>query len=406
MEKPTPSTASRRAFFRFAAATVASVPALRAGPQKATRNSELSEPPRELKLVKELKNAYLRALSPDGGKMCVYFTRHPNMTFTLRPGEKVRVEKGNPKEQELTVIQLGSWDAVYSDRQRRAPPGGISFFAESEAFYEETVSSILTDGFSAISQVVVNWKTGERVERTRSRSSDELSYFALGTNTLLGMDTSTAPFRHNVLTKAVLPDYVEVARVPFAVPDGEKQDGHETSPFISANRQIFAYAFGHTIVCRRTEGFTVLWTQPIEKEFFGTRRLTVSANGSRVAVAVIDTTLWEYQRRFYVSIYHGEDGREIVKLPVNGDQGVAVSPDGKLLAVGKRLAKSGDIQLLMEIYDIPSRRLVATGTHDRVPPGRFQNLNGVFDNDDGLQFTSDGKYLVTSGNNRVKVWEI
>ena len=60
----------------------------------------------------------------------------------------------------------------------------------------------------------------------------------------------------------------------------------------------------------------------------------------------------------------------------------------------------------MEIYDIASRRLVATGTHDRVPPGRFQILNGVFDNDDGIQFTSDGKYLATSGNNRVKVWEI
>jgi WD40 repeat protein len=104
-------------------------------------------------------------------------------------------------------------------------------------------------------------------------------------------------------------------------------------------------------------------------------------------------------------VYNGTDGRPIAKLPLNGDQGLAVSPDGKSLAVGKRLRKAKDIDLLVEIYDIASGQLVATGTHDQVPPGRFQNLNGVFDNDNGLRFTSDGEYLITSGNNKIKFWE-
>jgi hypothetical protein len=131
----------------------------------------------------------------------------------------------------------------------------------------------------------------------------------------------------DTLIRATLPDYQEIERVPYAVPQDQQPDGMETRIVISADHKTLAYAFGHTIVCRRTQDSALLWTQRIEREFFGTRTLTVSA----------------------------------------------------------------DIHLLMESYDIASRHLVATGTHDRVPPGRFQILNGVFDNADGIQFTSDGK---------------
>jgi hypothetical protein len=41
--------------------------------------------PLQPKLVKEFRNAYLMAVSPDGAKVCLYFTKHPLMTFTFPP---------------------------------------------------------------------------------------------------------------------------------------------------------------------------------------------------------------------------------------------------------------------------------------------------------------------------------
>jgi hypothetical protein len=46
--------------------------------------------PLQPKLVKEFRNAYLMAVSPDGAKVCLYFTKHPLMTFTFPPPRRPR----------------------------------------------------------------------------------------------------------------------------------------------------------------------------------------------------------------------------------------------------------------------------------------------------------------------------
>jgi hypothetical protein len=399
MTEPTKLENSRRDFLTL---ILASVSARRAVGQKS--RDLPPEALREIKPIKAFGSARLCSLSPDGQEMCVYFTRHPNMTFNLRNGGKGRIASGNSEEEELALIRLGIWDAVYSDQERQGPPGDISFFAEGEAFYEDTVF-FRPDGYAEYLNVVVNLKTMEKKVRPRFPHTGNVSYRALRANTLLGTDSNTSPFRHNVLTRIILPDYRELGRVPFAVPDGKEQDGYETFPFISADRQTLAYAFGHTIVCRRTKDCEVLWTQPVEKAMFGARRLAVSSTGSRIAVAVIDSTIWDQQKQFYVAIYDGQNGRPVAKLSLNGDHGLAVSPDGRLLAIGKRIATPNYIQLRVECYDIESGQLISVGTHDRVPPGRFQILNAQFDSEYGLQYTADGKYLITSSNNNIKVWK-
>lgn len=359
---------------------------------------------RELKAVKEFKDAYLRSLSTDGKKLCIYFTRHPNTIFTLRSHGKGRIDTGNPKEERIAVILTGSWETAYTGSLAR-PPAVADFISGSSGLYVELVG---LPGDHNVNRMTVDLSTGHREPGAPVRQQDGFAtgYRALDDSALLGIETSDSPYRHNALTRALLPNYEEVARASFAEPVGEEPDGYETFPYISADRSSFIYAFGHRIVCRRARDLQVLWTTELDERFFGARTLAISANGGTAAVAVVDTTVWDRQRNYYVAVYSGRDGTLVRKIDINGDQGVAVSPDGGSVAVARRLREQGVIHLVVEIYDIGFGRLLSSGTHDRVSSGRYQNLNGVFDYENGLQFTSDGRYLITSGNNRVKIWEI
>jgi len=49
--------------------------------------------------------------------------------------------------------------------------------------------------------------------------------------------------------------------------------------------------------------------------------------------------------------------------------------------------------------------MIGSALHSRVPRGRFQNLDTSFAVH-GVEFLSGGRYVVTSGNNAVRVWEL
>jgi len=359
---------------------------------------------RELRVVRELKDAYLRSISPDGKKFCVYFTKHPNTIFRLRQGGKGQVEAGNSKEERLAVIQTESWETVYSG-QFAGAPATADFLAESSALYLELA---VIPGNPNESRMTLDLAGGRREPRVHVHQPGEIAkgYRALDDNALLGVETSSSPYKHDALLRTLLPDYEDVKRVAFADPVGAEPDGYESFPVIAAGRGGIVYAFGHTIVSRRAKDLGVSWAAQLDKRLFGARTLAISASGGRVAAAVVDTPLWDRQREFYVTVYDGRDGTPVTRIEVNGDQGLAISPDGESLAVAKRFQRGRDIDLIVEIYEIASGQLLARGAHDRVPPGRYRNLNGVLDHENGLQFTSDGRYLVTSGNNRVKIWGV
>lgn len=95
------------------------------------------------------------------------------------------------------------------------------------------------------------------------------------------------------------------------------------------------------------------------------------------------------------------------RLPINAAAAHAISPDGKLLAVGKRRPVGREIELTFEVHDITSGAVLAGATHDLVPPGRWQAGTALFSAPDrGIAFTSDGAYLTSSGANSVKLWEL
>src|SRR5665213_1557900 len=187
MRLPKSTSGSRRSFLLLSAG-VACTPLLRSQNKGQAAPRGLREPAvksLQPKLVKEFKNAYLVAVSPDGGKMCLYFTKHPQLTFTFR-GDQRTVDGGALKDEALGVIEMGSWDGIYS-AQLRAKPISVSFFAGSEALYAETLPTS-DSGFRYWQQVVIDLsarKLAERVSPGRVHESS-MHFSALSRPLLVG----------------------------------------------------------------------------------------------------------------------------------------------------------------------------------------------------------------------------
>jgi hypothetical protein len=78
-----------------------------------------------------------------------------------------------------------------------------------------------------------------------------------------------------------------------------------------------------------------------------------------------------------------------------------------MLAVGERLdppAGSKETQLVVSIFDVASGQRIDTVIHDRFRIGRGEWVNSHF-GVAGIQFSSDGKNLITSGTH-TKIWEL
>ena len=122
---------------------------------------------------------------------------------------------------------------------------------------------------------------------------------------------------------------------------------------------------------------------------------------------------------FYVEILNGKDGKPIARWSRNGYDGVALSPDGKLLAIATLDAKRASfaetpvtgriktddshLEPTMHIHEVPSGREIATVIHDQISSN--QRLGGSL-NGSNSGFTPDGKYLITSNSFNVKIWEV
>jgi hypothetical protein len=363
-----------------------------------------------MRLVKNI-DAELHDVSPDSKKLCLYFG-NPVRSFTRR---KDRWEEKNSQVREgepaLRVVHMDSWKSIYSTRVPAIPYFG-SFFADSEALY----ASIPGVGGGRCLHVVVELHNGAKLERIEEFNPDgwSFSYRALGDRMLLGEGARRNP-REEVLIKAELPSFKEIQRVPYAerVP-GSKMWG--TDIRTAADRRTFVYSFDDTVVVRRSEDLEALWQCRV-----GTDRglsLTtsgISADGKLVAVGA---SHWEEKfEKYYVVVYEGRKGEELARFPVDGDEvtrlpvdsidRVAISPDGKLLAVGQRLHLDGEpsgTQPTVHVFDIATRKKVATLIQDQLRQGgaRQESLISSFS---CIQFTPDGKYLVTSTIN-TKVWEM
>ena len=350
-----------------------------------------------VRLVRQFKNAHLLDISFDSTKLCLY-TGRTGESFTWRGGIWTR-EGTDPGKVPLQVIEVGSWRVSYSvylrDRVERA-----SFFPDGKSVYAETTSFHTANEFVR-QQVVVDLQTGLREENLRHETPKGVSTFysyALPNRTLLG-EALNPRERFYALVRSKLPGYSELQRMDISP---REELGTLRGLSVSADRTALAYAVDHSIVCRRTTDFTVIWERPVEPNL-RVWKAAISPEGNRVAVAVVNTAYVEQQRDYYIAILDGKDGTLLSKLPVNGDVGIDISPDGRLLAVSQRKkdARPQRIRPTVHVYEVLSRQLVATVSHDPVST-RDGYIWGLLQG----RFTPNGKYLITFGDEDTRVWEI
>jgi hypothetical protein len=353
--------------------------------------------------VREFRGAHLQAVSSDGGEMCVVLAVDGVETWTYRGGQWSKEDASTfPLDASMCVVDLKSWKAVYTTRLEAAP-FMVSFFRDSPELYITALSVVA--GKSGKKQVVIDLKTGSVKEQ---QMRDGLFQATRGQRLLT---TKGELGKSEVMSVVELPDYREVAHADREVPRGGRSG---TDQVVSSRGDSLVYGVDDILVCRRTDDLSILWTRRLGTESSRVWRVAISATGDRVA-AVAAAAPWpespEVARRplvlqpLYIAVYDGQSGQPMAKFSadVQFSEALALSPDGKLLAVCERVAAEGqNVDLLVDIYDIASSRRITRELHCRVPPGRFQNRAAFA----AAEFTADGRYLVASGYDRTKVWEI
>jgi hypothetical protein len=331
-----------------------------------------------LQLAHEFSEARLLCSSPDGRKLCL--------------------EEWKARGAPVKVVETGTWQTLYTDRfQQRSL--GANFFADGEALF---LSFVGAKGL--VREVAADIRTSQRTERTRPY--DPLEYSEQATpvddRILVVARFGNEPRRLEFLTRLRYPDYRELSRV--TIPPAKSAARPSSDLSVSSDRSTAVYFSSSAVVCRRTDDLSIVWNREIDG---GLRAfpLAVSANGDHVAAVMARASFdgkFEHYERLYTSILDGKTGAEAARLPVFGKYGIAISPTGKLLAlITDEPGEKGAVLPTVHIYDVPSGKRLGSVVHDQIPRGRRQAvLAGC-----GVSFTSDGKYLVTSGM-MTKVWNL
>jgi len=339
----------------------------------------------KLSLVFELPKADLRALSPDGLKLCV----------------QDWAESGHP----LRVVELGTWRTVWAGRFRSAA-FLAKFFADSQTLFVEGPGWV---GSNVSWQTVVNLETGQRTEHQHPFLPTEIvEHWPLTDGRLLVCVQHTPP-GNDTLALVEFPSYREILKVPYAVVPREpiRMSNGLRLPYsfgeaISDDRVVFVYSFDHIVVCRRTSDLRVLWTRRVPPQLH-CPQVAVSADGRCVAAAAVDDSFYQIQQQAYeIAVYDGSAGATIALFKLSGSEGIALSPDGKLIAVvALERGNKREVLPTVHVHEVPSGAKLASVVHGAVKRGRHQWLTSHI----GVTFTSDGRYMVTSGG-ATRVWSL
>lgn len=373
-----PKADSRRQFILRSLGTI-TASALKA----QSTGQRMGKAVKSLRVAKVFEYTYLVATSPDGRKIAVSRNHGSARSFSLKI---IDLDTGK----ELGSVPL------------QAPPTSVSFLGSGDSLFAET--HLTEDSqFTRVERVLVNLTNWNVNRRTAQYESDgrAVIYQALNRETLVGTEL-TRNKGVTGLVLASLQDYKETVRVPFGINNLPAPSNNFTGIAISTSAGRLIYGCSRTIICRRLGDLSLAWAHEVESEMFGIRYVSVTPNGTRVAAAVMDTMFVADQRNFYVAVFDVQTGSLVAKLHLNGADCLAISPDGKLLAVeNRRMPTPGVSQPVIEIYDVDSGLQIAEAIHDSHPTtARDFGIDQI-----RAEFSADGKYLITSTND-TKVWAL
>jgi WD40 repeat protein len=238
------------------------------------------------------------------------------------------------------------------------------------------------------------------------------SYYheAIRDNTLLGYGHSTRAIRHvEFLFHTKWPELAVTEKIPYSVHKVPEECASgdvwtRAGITISGDRRFLAHPDGRTVIYRRMEDLKVLWKFDAGAGL-SVMGLAVSHDGGLMVLATARGA-GDRTGPCYVAVLDGRNGQLLLKLPVYGDAGVAVSGERRLLVVGQATEldpQTSDTQSSLLLYDLGSGKHLETLNHyrRRIPRGAADMGTFGFN---GIQFTPDGKYLVSSTATHTKVW--
>jgi hypothetical protein len=336
----------------------------------------------KVSLAREFPKRQVLDISPDGLKLC----------FDYWGDAKYPME----------VAEIGTGKIIFSG-SFATRVWAASFFSDSEALIART--RITLGNRKAVPHLtLVDLQTGERIEgRHFAGNPYENDYAeALSEKTLLVTDIDWKSIEKSSLVLVEFPAYREIAKAPFVIELGEPEQSSLGDVRLSGDRSIFVYSYGQTLVCRRTKDLKALLTRKIEPPVTA-KIIVTSSDGGYVAVAIADTAFQDKQTEYYISIFNGKTGADVARLALSGTEGLALSPDGSLLAVVDNVSNKTRKEWVptVHIHDVSSGKRLASVIHDRYESKKVRRVYAGCT----VCFTSDGKYLITSGIN-TKVWKL
>lgn len=367
--------ASRRELFRSSYPLLATLFAGRcfAAPSARTRLV--------LSLEQEFGRSSARAVSPDGARVCL--------------------EDWGKSGYPLLVIEVDGWRETYTG-SFHCRVSGVDFFADGRALL---LGCPPAPHSSSRRELVVELAGGARAGPARSVDFAETveRLQPVGGRSVL-CERWTRKSRH--LTSLSIVDFSSGRELVRADLEAQRSDSRPPSAVVlSADRRLLLYFLNNEVVCRRSGDLRVVWAQRVEP---GLSAGPLAASATGLSFAAVIKSGFRDKDNFinltplYIATYSGGTGDEVSRLQLRPKYGIALSPNGKLLAVPvDEPGEMGDLFATVDVYDALSGDMLASLVHDRIPSGRRQFLlSGCT-----AEFTSDGKYLITSGM-RTKVWKV
>jgi hypothetical protein len=205
---------------------------------------------------------------------------------------------------------------------------------------------------------------------------------------------------------------VEESPADPAAPGSMFRGDFFSQPAVSLNREVAGYFVGlpksgpKVLILRRLSDAVIFQRiEAPEDWLFWGLRFTPDSRLALVDAYRRDRSPGEPDARHRVLVYDVSSGRLVRTLDIDARDGLAVSPDGRLLAAGSSSREStrfGDtrVKAVAVLYDFESGRELSRAEHSwfKTSPGMRGTLTG-------LEFSGDDQYLITSTQD-VRVWRI